>query len=716
MRALLALAALCLALLLPAPAARAEAVPASLISDRIEIAGDNRLIASGHVEVFYKGRRLTATRIVYDADADLLTIEGPLVLTEESGDTVILASAAELSGDMTEGLLTGARLVLDRQLQLAASSLQRVAGRYTAMNEVVASSCRVCAANPVPLWEIRARRVIHDAEERQIYFDHAQFRIAGVPVFYLPRLRMPDPTLDRTTGFLAPSFRTTSDLGSGVQVPYFIAIGDSRDLTLMPWISTKDSVSLGLRYRQAFANGAIEIRGALTRDRLTSEARRGYLFAAGGFALPDNFRLTFDVQVASDNAYLLDYDISNSDRLESVVELSRIRRNGYFSTRIVSFQSLRDEDDNDTLPSLVADTTFQRRFSLGPLGGDGGFRLQTHNHYRTSDNPLDGPDPDTIADGRDLGRISARVDWRRSWIFGPGIEGTVLGEAQADAYHIREDALFAGTRARSHATAGVELRWPWVKATASGATHVIEPVVQLIWSGRHGDAIPNEDSTLVEFDEGNIWSLDRFPGADAVEEGNRINLGVTWTRYDPAGWNLGFTLGRVLRREDYGQFGPASGLGGRDSDWLAALTMSWQNGFATTGRVVFDDDFEASKAELRLTYSRERLALSTSALYAVADLSENRPKATSEFTFDALWKVNPALSARMSGSYDFEFDRGTLAGVGVEFRNECVSVDLSLSRRFTSSTSVSPTTSFGLTVDLIGFGSGKTAGPSRRCY
>jgi LPS-assembly protein len=60
MRPLLARAALCLALLLPAPAARTEAAPASLISDRIEIAGDSRLIASGHVEVFYKGRRLTA--------------------------------------------------------------------------------------------------------------------------------------------------------------------------------------------------------------------------------------------------------------------------------------------------------------------------------------------------------------------------------------------------------------------------------------------------------------------------------------------------------------------------------------------------------------------------------------------------------------------------------------------------------------------------------
>jgi hypothetical protein len=41
----------------------------------------------------------------------------------------------------------------------------------------------------------------------------------------------------------------------------------------------------------------------------------------------------------------------------------------------------------------------------------------------------------------------------------------------------REDAFRRHPDARSHAAAGVELRWPWVKAAASGATHVIEPVV-----------------------------------------------------------------------------------------------------------------------------------------------------------------------------------------------------------------------------------------------
>ncbi|MBJ2152609.1 LPS-assembly protein LptD [Paracoccus sp. IB05] len=692
---------------------------ATLISDRLEIEGNNRLVASGKVEVLQGGYRLSATRVIYDKSTDRLFIEGPLSLTDAEGKMLILASQAELSADMNEGLLQSARVVLDHQLQLAAGNIARIGGRYSAMSNVVASSCRVCASHPTPLWEIRAKRVIHDAEERMIFFENAQFRVAGMPVAYIPRLRLPDSTRERATGFLAPRLRTTSSLGSGLKLPYFIALGESRDLTLTPYVTTRDSQTLELRYRQAFRTGAIQLEGAVTKDKLTEETTRGWFRARGGFQLPDDFRLTFDIQTTSDNAYLLDYGYSDTDRLDSRAEISRVRRNGFFSARMVSFQSLRDDEDNDTLPALATDLTFHRRFSLGPLGGLGGFRLQWHSHYRTSSSPYDSLDPakaDGIADGRDVSRLSARFDWRRSFVSDPGIVATLLGEAQVDAYRLRQDAVFAGRYTRGHAAAGLELRWPFVKATASGATHVIEPVIQLIGATRDRSGLPNEDSVLVEFDEGNIYALDRFPGADAIEQSSRANVGLTWTRYDPAGWNAGFTLGKVFRRNDSDSFSPGSGLGGLNSDWLLAATVGLPNGLSATGRTVFDNDLELSKAELRLSAANETVTLSSSALWAVADIEENRPDPTRELTFDAVWRVNPALAAKAEGRYDFNQTRGTIAGLGLEFRNECVVVDVSLSRRFTSSDSVTPTTSFGLSVDLIGFGSGQKAGPSRRCY
>ncbi|MFN4203183.1 MAG: LPS-assembly protein LptD, partial [Tabrizicola sp.] len=528
---------------------------ATLVSDSLRITGDTRLIADGNVEVFFKGRRLKASRIVFDQATDRLEISGPIVLTEEGGNTLILASQAELAADLSEGILSSARLVLNQQLQLAANRMLRVSGRYTALQSVAASSCKVCEGDPTPLWEIRARRVVHDEVERQIYFDRAQFRLAGVPVFYIPRLRMPDPTLKRATGFLMPGVRTTSDLGTGIKVPYFIVIGKSADLTLTPYLTTRKSQTLGLRYRQAFATGLLEASGSITHDRLLAGETRGYLRVQGAFTLPRSFQLTFDGQTVTDPAYMLDYGLGNADRLDSRIEVKRTRRNEHIAARIISFQTLREDETDSAIPSVVADLTFHRRFSLGPLGGEGGLRLQTHNQYRSSSSPIDGPDSDDIPDGRDIGRISARIDWRRSFVLPAGIEASVLGEVTADAYTITDDAIYAGSTTRTHGSAGVELRWPWVKAGANGATHVIEPVVQLLLASNNTDTLPNEDSALVEFDEGNLFALDRFPGSDAVERGTRVNAGVSWTRHDPDGWSMGVTLGRVFRESDLGQFG-----------------------------------------------------------------------------------------------------------------------------------------------------------------
>ena len=59
LRRLLLSAATVMALSQPVAVSAQE--QATLVSDRLEIAGDTRLVAAGHVEVFYKGRRLTAS-------------------------------------------------------------------------------------------------------------------------------------------------------------------------------------------------------------------------------------------------------------------------------------------------------------------------------------------------------------------------------------------------------------------------------------------------------------------------------------------------------------------------------------------------------------------------------------------------------------------------------------------------------------------------------
>jgi LPS-assembly protein len=687
--------------------------PATLVADRVFLAADNTLTAEGAVEVFYKGARLTARRIVYDGATEELTIEGPITLTDGTG-TVILADQAELSRDLSEGVLRSARMVLDEQLQVAADEIARSSGRFTRASRVVASSCQVCPSNPTPLWEIRARRVLHDQVERQLYFDHAQFRVAGIPVFYIPRLRMPDPTLKRATGFLMPHFRMTTALGPGLKLPYFIAIGDSRDLTLTPYVSASRTRTLEFRYREAYPTGTVEVTGALTHDDLIPGKTRGYVFAEGAFALPRDFRLDLRLQEVSDDAYILDYGLDETDLLESGVELTRTRRNEHIEARFFRYWSIRAGDDNAVLPTIVGDLSITRRFSPQLIGGEAQFEFDLHSHRRSSDVATDANGDGTV-DGRDVARASAVADWRRSWILPNGMILAGAAEVTADFYSIGQDASYPGTVTRILPAAAVELRWPWVKAaTRSGAAHVIEPVAQLVVAPDSADAVPNEDSQIVNFDEGNLFAFSRFPGADARELGTRLNLGMSWTRLDPAGWSLGVTAGRVIRADDLGQFSTASGLDGTVSDWLVAAQFTGAGGLDVMNRISFDDDFDVSREELIIGYDADRYELSAGYLWLVADPAENRTLPTSELIFDAGWDMGRSWRGSLTGRYDFEAQRATRAALGVAYRTDCATVDLSLSRRFTSSTSVKADTDINLSVILHGIGAGTDGRRYRR--
>lgn len=702
------LAALLLALALALAAGRAVAQtpagPATLIADRVFLASRTLLIAEGNVEVLYGEARLRASRIVYDRAADRLTIAGPIVLTR--GDAVLLlADQAELSPDLAEGLMNSARLVLNRQLQLAAADLMRTQGRYARLRRVVATSCRVCADRPVPLWEIRAASVIHDEAARQLHFRSAQFRLAGLPVLWLPWLRMPDPTLKRATGFLLPSIRTTSTLGTGLRLPYFIVLGPSRDLLLTPYLSTDRTRTLQLRYREALRTGGFSLQGAVSQDDLKPGDTRGYLFATGRLALARGWGLDVRLEAVSDATYLADYGLGRRDRLTSGITLERVRRDEQARARLLGFRSLRPGEGNSTLPAAMAEGLWERRIDTPAIGGSAGLRLQGFGVLRPSE---------TDGAGRDTGRLALRLDWQRTAVLGPGLLLRVEAAAAGELYAVAEDSAHPARRGYLTPTLAAELRWPLVRRTAAGGESLLEPVVQLAFSPRASRRVPNEDSAIVELDEGNLLALSRFPGGDAAEDGLRANLGLIWRHRAASGWSGGLAFGRILRARADPDFSPGSGLAGRVSDWFVAADAAAPGGARLAARALVGDGLEVRRGEVQMSWPSGRVDLATGLVWLAADAAENRPAPTAEWTLDATVRLNANWTGRFNSRYDFEAERATEAGLGLVWRNECVVVDLSVTRRFTSSASVEPATDFSLTVGLVGFGGGEEAGPPAR--
>lgn len=688
---------------LPLAALSQDNGPAMLVADRVQLDGRDRVVADGAVEVLYGEARLRAQRIIYDRDQDRLTIQGPIVLTE-GDDRVVIADAAELDRDFRNGMIRGARIVLNQQLQLSASRLDRVEGRYAQLTRATVSSCQVCGTR-APLWQIRARRVIHDQEEMQLYFDDARLDVAGVPILWLPRLRLPDPNQTRATGFLIPSIRRNSQLGTGIKAPYFIRLGDHRDLTLTPYISNKTK-TLEWRYRQAFERGRIELSGAVSGDDLQPGELRAYVDGTGHFDLGRDFDLDFKFIAVKDDAYLTDYGYSDADRLESEVTISRVKRDELISASLANFYTLRLNETNATIPSIVDDLNYERRI-FPRFGGELRLSAGQHTHIRYSDADIT---------GRDVARLTASANLRKTWTLPAGIRAQGLVGVDADTVWTRQDSTLPTRQSDLSPTAALTLRWPWVRHGPGGVTQVIEPVAMAAWTGGGGMLIANDESTRVEFDEGNLLSLSRFPAADRRERGLRGAVGVNWSRINPDGWGAYLTVGTVYRKYADGNFTASSGLGGTASDVLVAGQIRSASGLSLTARGLFDAQLKANKAEAKASWSAKTFDLSASYVWLSRDVQENRPNSVSEWAFDTGFDITRNWRGTLSGRYDIVADEPISAGIGVIYSNECVDIALSASRRFASSTIVTPATDFSFTVGLRGFSAQTSGGvTARRC-
>ncbi len=501
------------------------ALVSSIIADDLYFDQDRQFYhATGNVQIFFDGLELRAPSVAYDVVSNRVVVDGPLMLIDEAGQQTIYGDFADMSADLRDGVITSARQLIDQNMQIASDQLVRRDGRYTEVEYVRASACEICSENATPLWELRARRAVHDQQARTITYNDAQVRIAGYPVLYTPWLRTPDPTVERANGLLAPTYSVNSRLGAQIGLPYFYMLGDSADITVTPTVTVDGGRDAGNyllrtlrgRYRQAFSNGYIEMHGAFSQDDLTSDNLRAFLFSNGRFELDNGFNVLFQSQSSSDRAYIGTYDffadrittfgnddvVFDEDRLNNFLRFSRRDDDELIAFDYTGFSALRDPNYTYDAPNRVLNSQWTLFESFDGVPGNFTLNFGAQANYNEF-----GP---TNSRQRDINRLTANLRWNDTWQAGEVLRVDSDASIFLDEYGIHDDATNPDSQSSSSGVVSTRLSWPFQFNTEGGSRHSITPSLGFVYFSAGDVTMPSIDGSIDEIDPFNYSSLGRF--------------------------------------------------------------------------------------------------------------------------------------------------------------------------------------------------------------
>jgi LPS-assembly protein len=737
-RVFIALIALAL-LLMPGPAALAQdqGLPAGgLLQDGVKIDPNNpmllqadelvaedqgsKVVAKGNVEIYYNNYTLLADRVVYDRSSNTLTAEGHVRIKEPDG-AVINAERITLTDDFRDGFIGSLQIVTKEDIRIAASSATRKEGETTVFENGVYTPCKPCEGRPEapPFWRIRADRITHVASEQNIYFENAYLDFFGVPVVYLPYFYAPDPTVKRRSGFLIPTFGYSGELGYNTETPYFWNIAPNLDVTISPFTfyptrkedaaRTQAELQPGVLWkgtlRHRLSNGTYTIEmagidqqvsmehvdeGSLTdqqRDALLRDEFRGSISTQGLFNLGSWWRLGWDATVESDDTFRRYYKLDNilrSDRV-SKVYLEGISDRNYLGAYVYSFGGLLSSDTPQSESWAHPSADYHYIVGAPVVGGELSFDANVLALSRE--------------DGTDTNRAIAQVNWRSQLIDSIGQVFTPFLQARGDAYYVsnvdepnRDDSIMRG-----NAVAGLMYQYPFV-ARSAGATHIIEPVGQVIVrpeSVERGE-IPNEDARSLIFDDTLLFDIDKFSGYDLIETGTRANVGLQYTLQFDNGASVRAVAGQSFQISEENPFeglGISTGLETPQSDYVTGVYINANSNLRFTAQARFDEDtFALRRQDLSAAFIAGPLkgtlgyALSRTFELGSADNDPVTPTLAEGNGQELLGSFNLALTENWSAfttfRYDIDGNNRISDSLGLAYSDECYALSVTYKETF----------------------------------
>ena len=252
--------------------------------------------------------------------------------------------------------------------------------------------------------------------------------------------------------------------------------------------------------------------------------------------------------------------------------------------------------------------------------------------------------------------------------------------------------------------------YPWIADLGTWQT-VFEPIAQgvLATNDNQIDRIPNEDSQDLEFDDTNLFAMNRFPGVDRVQPGPRVDYGAQWSLYSPEGGAVRFLVGQSYRPfGDGGVYPIGSGLEDNLSNVVGGLRASPAPWLDATWRFSIDPtDGQFDRNEINFSAGVPELRLSVEYLQSDPLLDEEDGE-----ILEGRQQIMVGLSSQVDENWytftshlqDLDEHQALRSRAGVRYEDECIVVEAVYERSRFDDRAVNPDNSFYLKVSLRSLG------------
>ena len=574
----------------------------------------------------------------------------------------------------------------------------KIDGKGNEFTKSVFTLCDYRKDDSCPPWSIQASKMKHDKAQKTVYYDNAVIKVYDVPIFYLPKLSHPDPSVKRRSGFLPPSLTNSKNLGSGFKAPYFWAVSHDKDMTLTSNMFVSERPLFLSEYRQAFKRSNLILDLGYTEGFKKIEKSkkkvgdRSHLFAkfVKNFETKNNSENNFEIslQNVSDDKYLKLYKIKSNlasyevDTLESSISYTHQSDDTFIGFNASVYETLK-EDYNDKYEYILPDVILNKNLFSNKYGStDITSNLKVHNYDTNKYKKIN------INDN----------DWKyRNISFDSGLSGKILGKLNNINYEAKNTEFKKDPTSEVFGALGYLTQLDLFKETEENFTHLLTPKMLVRFAPNH----MRKENNGPRLNHLNIFSLDRLSSDKNFESGLSATLGFDYEIKDidnDKQFNL--KIGQIVNKKENKNMPSSSSLDEKLSDVVGNIDFKVNNEIKLNYNFAVDQNYnDLNYNEISTEFNFNPIK------FNVSYLQEKEHIGNKEYM-----KAKINLAKGNNGLFTAESKRNLVTNsaeyynLSYEYLNDCLRAGLVYRREFYEDSELEPENSLMFKITFVPFG------------